>query len=261
MNAEKGLTNCYLCGQLADIRESHIIPDWVYRDELRGDGGKVVSADSGIVRYVPAYTHPLLCSDCEQRFSKWENPAKLFARQAGSAYGDWLFPFATSISWRVLNWFLLNPEELSDEGKSLLRNPEVDESLSCWRDFLLYGRLGEASKRHRQHLFLRSPDYPLRNMACMYVGTDGTHWFTYAQFSYYGILGLIKSSNPKALQKSAIQVAGGELLSVAFMTPNLYQKLQGIEIERLRQAVVCGKELTARQLRKESRQNRKNHPS
>lgn len=86
---------CELCGTWTPLHDSHIIPNWVYRDEIRGPGGAMIDL-SAFKTHSKAMVLPLLCDNCEQLFSKWEKPAKEAASKitAGMTYGDWLLKFA-----------------------------------------------------------------------------------------------------------------------------------------------------------------------
>jgi hypothetical protein len=70
---------CALCKTEAPLKNSHIIPEFFYKnlyDEIHRL--HVVSSDSGIpeaFRQKGVY-EKLLCSDCEQKFSVWEKYAK-----------------------------------------------------------------------------------------------------------------------------------------------------------------------------------------
>lgn len=84
---------------------------------------------------------PLLCKDCETRFSAWE---KEFAEQifhpirekndGTLSYGPWFAKFAASVSWRVLFAFT--------EKKHLIHFPahvisEANDALKQWKAFIL----------------------------------------------------------------------------------------------------------------------------
>lgn len=96
---------------------------------------------------------PLLCRDCEQRFSDWEREFSIHAFpliQGGDfesfKYGDWLLRFAVSLSWRVL---------VSDKEGILNVHPEwtkhIEDILERWCCYLL-GLTNQPGSKH--HLFV-----------------------------------------------------------------------------------------------------------
>jgi hypothetical protein len=103
-------TICALCLSAAPLKESHIIPAFVFR-WLRDTSatGHVRFAETPNKRVQDGLKVPLLCGECEQRLGVWE---KLFSEQvflpwyerSGQPirYGDWLLKFCVSLSWRVL---------------------------------------------------------------------------------------------------------------------------------------------------------------
>lgn len=133
--------SCKLCGQKADIRESHIVPSFAYRWLKE-------SSVTGHLRFGEAMNRRvqdgekahLLCSECELRFSVWE---KAFAEEvfapvnAGAplkGYGPWLLKFSTSLSWRVLT-VLKHDGQLKHFSPVLLA--ATDTALATWKDVLL----------------------------------------------------------------------------------------------------------------------------
>ena len=51
--ANERLETCGLCGQCAELCDSHIIPNWVYRDEIRGEGGSLIDLNESSTTLVP----------------------------------------------------------------------------------------------------------------------------------------------------------------------------------------------------------------
>jgi len=92
----------------------------------------------------------LLCEECEQRFSRWENEFSAVALPVVQSddfqvlrYGPWMLPFVVSVSWRVF---------VSDRDDLLQAHPQfrerVDEVLEAWRLFLLERRKGPGTEHH-----------------------------------------------------------------------------------------------------------------
>lgn len=103
---------CRLCGTTTRLRESHIVPAFVYRwlketsgtGYLRGGAAPNLRMQDGLKDY-------WLCGDCEERFSVWETAfanqvyypcANLSARNL--RYGEWMLKFCMSLCWRVLTF-------------------------------------------------------------------------------------------------------------------------------------------------------------
>lgn len=133
---------CRLCGTIKELQLSHILPAFVFRwlRESAGDGylRSTIEPNKRVQDGVKEYW---LCSSCEQRFGKSE---KLFADRlfypyvAASKktfrYSEWLLYFCTSVSWRVLQFYMdedrlkhLNAEELI----------HVTNAERMWRGYLL----------------------------------------------------------------------------------------------------------------------------
>ena len=151
---------CALCQTKPRGEKSHIIPAFVYRwFKTTSPTGYMRDAASPNQRQQDGEKYPLLCEDCEDLFSGWEEP---FARQvlheieakAASLefdYGDWLLRFCVSVSWRTLQHLVSNGE-LEDMDEPHPSN--VRETLETWRRFLLgEGGIGI----HAQHLVLLEP--------------------------------------------------------------------------------------------------------
>jgi len=70
---------CELCRRDQTLRNSHIIPEWVYKD-LYDDKHRinVLSTDARRPKLFAqkGITEKMLCDDCEQKFSRYENYAR-----------------------------------------------------------------------------------------------------------------------------------------------------------------------------------------
>jgi len=67
---------CALCGEHKELKDSHLIPKWVYRRLQQSEQGRedpIRIADGNAVRTSKQVTKYLLCGDCEQRFSTPED--------------------------------------------------------------------------------------------------------------------------------------------------------------------------------------------
>lgn len=136
------IKHCKLCGKLAELKESHLVPAFVYRWMRSTSGtGHLRFGQTPNQRVQDGIKTPLLCEDCEGRLSVWE---KKFAEQifhparekndGTLSYGPWFAKFAASVSWRVLLAFT--------ERKHLTYLPDnvaskANDALQEWRAFIL----------------------------------------------------------------------------------------------------------------------------
>lgn len=142
---------CVLCLKDKELADSHVIPSfiikWLKRTSLTGF---VRDPMNGNRRIQDGYKQPLLCFDCEEIISRYENSfnQKLFKpftenylekngkiKQDGFLqYGEWLNKFIISILWRSFktNMYVDYPGDLS-RG----RIDRVDSLLKRWRKYLL----------------------------------------------------------------------------------------------------------------------------
>lgn len=105
---------CKLCGAIANLEQSHILPAFVFRwmkdtsatGYLRFGGKPNCRAQDGERRY-------WLCRGCETRLCQWETEfaAQVFHPLISDGgqripYQEWMLKFAVSVSWRVLSLFV-----------------------------------------------------------------------------------------------------------------------------------------------------------
>lgn len=130
------MEHCKLCNKKSQLRESHIIPKFVYK--------WMKETGTGRLRQLKVLNKPLqdgikdflLCDTCEKELGKREdwfkgnvfepyllNPKTIFQTN------DQLIYFAISILWRVLIYF-------KDDGNEYSFKKELDSAASEWKDFL-----------------------------------------------------------------------------------------------------------------------------
>ena len=148
---------CALCGQRAELCDSHNIPKFVSdRIKQNSPTGYLRSARQIDRRIQDSDKEALLCRNCEDRFGRRE---KLFAEHVFQPfmegkipplqYGSWLHYFITSVTWRAL---YVDLPELAAERKwngdpiSTLESTEA-----IMRDYLLGQR--EAISPLENHVF------------------------------------------------------------------------------------------------------------
>lgn len=81
---------CALCSQSKELLDSHIVSKWTYRRVLgyepNAAPAPVQVFDGKSVLTSKQVTQHLLCADCEQRLSTWENYASKVGLQADGAF-------------------------------------------------------------------------------------------------------------------------------------------------------------------------------
>lgn len=133
---------CRLCEKQATLRLSHIIPAFVFRWLRETSGtGHIRFAHDPNVRVQDGIKRYWLCDSCEGRLNSSETDFanKLFypyLNNSGSRirYSEWLMHLCTSLSWRVLK-FYLEDDRLGDwDAQTLVRLSEADVA---WRRVLM----------------------------------------------------------------------------------------------------------------------------
>lgn len=136
------LGTCKLCGRAGELRESHIIPHFVFDWLKRTSSTGFLRAGNQINRRrQDGLKTPFLCADCESRLNAWETPfaTQIFLPyheqdQTVFGYQSWLLRFCVSVSWRVLAYRM-------QQGS--IRELEADHcealngALTTWSAFLL----------------------------------------------------------------------------------------------------------------------------
>lgn len=126
------MDKCKLCDNSASLRDSHIIPKFVFR-WLKS------TTTSPLTRYFKKPDHyqqdglkaKMLCHKCEATFNKWETT---FANQIfwpfikkhknEYTYNEWLAKFITSVHWRFIAYDKGEGKPLPDTLKIKLNECE-----------------------------------------------------------------------------------------------------------------------------------------
>lgn len=149
------MPTCALCKNDRELRESHIVPKFVFRWMAKTSGTKYFrQAVTPNLRRQDGPKQKLLCSDCEALFSTYERwfAEHIFRpyienRQFKLPYDENLFRFIISLLWRVLYLDLPNNYTSLRAHRGRLVEAEAE-----WRAFLTSGAL--PSRFRRAHLFL-----------------------------------------------------------------------------------------------------------
>lgn len=198
---------CALCKQPATLRNSHILPAFVFR-WLRetSSTGHIRSTDNIDRRVQDGEKKPWLCADCEKLLSHDEREfaTKLFHPwQAGTysvEYQAWLQRFCVSISWRIL----MRCKGRNPDHKYTAQEERCTaDAERIWRDYLLRRR--SSIGKFVQHLLpldiIESttipnlPDninrYLARHVDMDIIGSSKT-MMTFAKLGGFVIFGMIR---------------------------------------------------------------------
>ena len=104
-------SRCALCSTVGRLRQSHVIPKFVFDwTKRRGEGLR--ASNNPNLQLQDGPKPRMLCGACESRFSGWEREAasKVFRPIHSSncselSYGPWFLKFAVSVSFRVLQYY------------------------------------------------------------------------------------------------------------------------------------------------------------
>ncbi|MBI2470715.1 MAG: hypothetical protein HYV59_05660 [Planctomycetes bacterium] len=215
---------CQLCRKSKILRESHIIPNFVFKwlkdtsatGYLRPGSNPNKRSQDGVKQY-------LLCDDCEQLFGNWENKFKnsiFLPLSHGKAnkfsYSSWLLKFAVSISWRVLASCF--KQDLS--RFSTIHLDKANKALEVWREFLLDKR--PHPDKYQQHILPmdlienhNDPNMPTNINSYILRSVDmDVVWFKKRAFVYSKmcrviILGFIDEDRPNYWEGTKIHVHKG----------------------------------------------------
>ena len=198
---------CRLCKRAAELKESHLIPKFVF-DWMKRTGSPYfrVSGQPN-KREQDGRKYHLLCGDCEQRFStreRWfsENVFVPYLERKVTSfpYTDSLFYFLVSVLWRVLQ---------DDLGELLADHPHharVELAEYEWRTYLLGGPLPPTY--NEVQLFITDLDageepQPVVNYNRYFtravdhtVAHSQTRCFAYAKFARFVVFGGISGLDP-----------------------------------------------------------------
>jgi hypothetical protein len=227
------INQCALCLDYAPLRESHVLPAFVFRWlRERAPTGHIRHSGTPNLRVQDGLKKAWLCDNCEARFCRNETlfATKLFhpwlSGQQRVSYTDWLLKFCISVSWRVLKHCKgLNANHVyTDEQEHLAWQAET-----TWRKFLL----DQASHpgRFEQHFLIldniESTDIPnlpnninryLTGAIEMDIVGSGRTMMTYAKLGRFCIFGVIQRG-PDKWDGTKIHVKQGLLKPGSFTVP------------------------------------------
>lgn len=226
---------CALCEKLKELKESHIIPKFIgkWLKDTSATGYLRLATEPNLRRQ-DLIKMPLLCHECEEKFSVYEKrfAEKIFIPfQKGNKefhYEEWLVSFIISISWRII----VSSE--FDYLKPQFKN-EVLKAMEVWRRFLN----GENNNRgkYKHHIFFLdyiqsvSPDLEIHKHMNSYLlrAVDSTlidselDVFVYTKLPGIMLISHIYPFNIKGWQGTQIENNGNVKIPQICRVPGLAQ--------------------------------------
>lgn len=201
---------CHLCGTTSELKNSHIVPAFVFRwlRETSGNG-HLRSSQTPNVRIQDGPKERWLCAACEANFNRSETAFATqifhpYLKASGNQlkYGSWLLHFCASVSWRTLHYHTLHnyTEEFPPHLEKAIQQAEA-----TWKDFLL-GNIPHPGK-FRQHIVpvdriesasgKLSPNINRYLMRAVQIDIcqGGETLFTFTKLGRFLILGFINEPN------------------------------------------------------------------
>ncbi len=224
---------CAFCGEHKPLRESHVLPAFVFRWLRSSSGaGHIRDTENPNRRVQDGLKFPWLCGDCEGHFNRYETEfaTKIFhpwhSGEFRIAYKDWLLKFCVSISWRVLKYARGRNKDAryTDEQQMLMDQAEVR-----WHAFLKDETPHPA--KFEQHLlifdFVESTDisdlptnfnrFMARAVTLDIVGSERS-LMTFAKLGRFMIFGMIQKG-PNRWDGTKVHVKRGLLKPDKFTVP------------------------------------------
>ncbi len=131
---------CAFCEQERELRESHVLPAFVYRWlRARSGTGYIRQTDNPNRRVQDGLKLPWLCGDCESKFSRYETAfsTNIFYPwnngKSYTLYDERLLKFCVSISWRVIKYAYGRNVD-SDYSDAQIRLVELAKD--TWKKFI-----------------------------------------------------------------------------------------------------------------------------
>ena len=136
---------CALCETDAELRNSHIVPRFVFKYLTDTSPGLLRFGENPNLRVQDGTKIKLLCHECEQLFSEWErefaqrvfipfhkkNPTEFMQY----AYGPWGMKFVASVAWRTVQLFRRSGEDMDHLSEERLAKLLAAED--AWRALML----------------------------------------------------------------------------------------------------------------------------
>ncbi|RFC36750.1 MAG: hypothetical protein DID92_2727743527 [Candidatus Nitrotoga sp. SPKER] len=225
---------CRLCKKDVELQLSHIVPAFIYRWMRESSGnGHLRCTQTPNRRVQDGPQKHWLCADCEGRFSRMERSFanQLFHPYLSSSgqrfqYGNWLLQFCTSVSWRVLHYYLSKDHKIAFGP---IACAHIAEAEATWRAFLL-GYIPHPGS-FRQHLIpldrIESTTAKLPTNINRYlmrtINIDlcrgGDTIFVYSKLGRFLILGFVNEPNQNQWVGSKVNANQGTVEPKQYVCP------------------------------------------
>lgn len=242
------LDTCRLCLQQTELQHSHILPAFAFRwlRESAGNGHIRLGMEpnqrvqDGLKRY-------WLCTSCEGLLSRSEtafatNLFHPYLEESGKQfpYSRWLMHFCTSLSWRVLR-FYLDENHLKDWDKEAVAH--IAKAEHIWRELLL--GLRPQPEAFQQHLlpldriesatgkFVPNINRYLMRAIDMDICQNGKAIFTYAKLGRFIVLGFVHEPNPNHWRGTKINANRGFVEPKKYVLPKAFGEYLNQKAQRI----------------------------
>lgn len=253
------VTVCPLCRVNTDLRESHIIPRFVFDWLIESSAtGYIRLGLAPNLRVQDGFKQRLLCGECEARLSAWESDtARVVFRpyhqdtSAVITYGPWFAKFCASVCWRILFVF----KGLGIKDFSVAQLELADAALASWSD-LTFGRAQNLAT-FELHLVpvdvigeARGPALPpnMNRYLVRAVEIDAVSnsrsAFVYAKLCKLIVLGFVQTTPAEEWRGTTISPEGGEIRPANRVVPAAFG---GYLLDRARKMAELQRQLSARQ--------------
>lgn len=242
------LDTCRLCLQQTELQHSHILPAFAFRwlRESAGNGHIRLGMEpnqrvqDGLKRY-------WLCTSCEGLLSRSEtafatNLFHPYLEESGKQfpYSRWLMHFCTSLSWRVLR-FYLDENHLKDWDKEALAH--IAKAEHIWRELLL--GLRPQPEAFQQHLlplnriesatgkFVPNINRYLMRAIDMDICRNGKAIFTYAKLGRFIVLGFVHEPNSNHWRGTKVNANRGFVEPKKYVLPKAFGEYLNQKAQRI----------------------------
>jgi hypothetical protein len=230
--------SCALCSACGPLRESHIIPRFVFEWLVQTSGtGHIRFGHNPNLRMQDGLKQDLLCSNCELMLSAWESETartvfKPYHRNTGATikYNGSFAKFCASVCWRVLFIFRgLGLKHFTEEQRRL-----ADGALSRWADFMFSRvRNGDEYELHLLPTGLLANNTPRSSLPSninryftraidIDVGFNDVSAFVYIKMCKFIVIGFIQMLNPKHWRGTRVSTRRGTISPRTYAAPDSF---------------------------------------
>lgn len=210
---------CKLCNNYEQIQKSHVIPNFIHKWMKKTSyTGNIRTSENPNKINQGGYKEYMLCSTCEQLFSKWENYfAEIHFKpcideKIINNYDIRLSKFVISIAWRILISFK-NNDKFHKFEFSTIQN--LNKSEKAWKDYLL-SKEEYFNKDIKHNIFLigeNSYEHPffnryVRTSETTFISNDIDGSYFYIKIPYFTMLVFVENYNKNFWGNSEIKKNG-----------------------------------------------------